>query len=85
MNYSLEFDKRVIKDFKKIDKSWQKKIVKKIKEDLIKNPYIGKKLSANLSDYYKLRVNDYKIVYKIKEEKLLIIVFKIKHRKNIYD
>jgi len=62
LNYNLLFDDKVKKDLKKIDKLWQKKIIQAIKEKLIENPHGGKKLVGNLSPYYRLRVQDYRVI-----------------------
>jgi mRNA interferase RelE/StbE len=82
--YKLLFDDKVAKDLKKIDKLWQKKILEVIKTKLIQNPYIGKKLVGDLSSYYRYRVNDYRIIYEILEDEILLVVVKIKHRKDVY-
>ena len=82
--YKIFFDDKVIKDLKKIDKTWQTKIIQKIETVLTKNPHNGKKLVGNLSDYYKLRVGNYRIIYKIIDNKVSVEVIKIKHRKDIY-
>jgi len=82
--YKLLFDDKVSKDLKKIDKSWQKKILEAIKTKLVKNPYIGKKLVGDLSSYYRYRINDYRIIYEILEDEIVLVVIKIKHRKDVY-
>ena len=84
MSYTLFIDDRVIKDLKKVDKVWQKRILKAIKTRLIADPYIGKKLVGDLSPYYRYRVGDYRVIYEIYEQDLYITVIKIKHRKNVY-
>ena len=82
--YKLLIDDKVEKDFRKIDNFWQKKILIAIKTKLVNNPYIGKKLVGDLSPYYRYRVGDYRVLYEVIDSKLLIVVVKIKHRKNIY-
>lgn len=84
MSYKLFIDDKVIKDLKQIDKFWQKKIIEVIKAKLVENPYIGKPLVGNLSPYYRLRVADYRIVYEINEDEVVVIVVKIQHRKDVY-
>ncbi|MEA2111978.1 MAG: type II toxin-antitoxin system RelE/ParE family toxin, partial [Campylobacterota bacterium] len=82
--YKLLFDDKVTKDLKNIDRSWQKKILEAIKTKLIKDPYIGKKLVGDLSSYYRYRVNDYRVIYEILEDEIILVVIKIKHRKDVY-
>ena len=78
------FDDKVTKDLKNIDKSWQKKILEAIKTKLLENPYIGKKLVGDLSSYYRYRVNDYRVIYEIIEDEIILVIIKIKHRKDVY-
>jgi len=82
--YKIVFDKKVIKDLKKIDKTWQKKIIQTIETTLTTQPYSGKKLVGNLSDYFRIRVGNYRIIYEIFDEVVTVEIIKIKHRKNIY-
>ena len=82
--YKVTFDKKVIKDLKKLDKTWQKKIIQTIETTLTTQPYSGKKLVGNLSDYFRIRVGDYRIIYEIFDDIVTVEVIKIKHRKNIY-
>ena len=84
MAYKLLFDDKVTKDLKNVDKSWQKKILEAIKTKLIEDPYIGKKLVGDLSSYYRYRVNDYRVIYEILEDEIILVVIKIKHRKDVY-
>ena len=82
--YKIVLDKKVIKDLKKIDKTWQKKIIQTIETTLTTEPYSGKKLVGNLSDYFRVRVGDYRVIYEIFDEIVTVEIIKIKHRKNIY-
>ena len=84
LSYLLKIDDKVIKDLKKIDKTWQKRILEKVKTTLVDDPYSGKKLVGNLSPYYRLRIGDYRIIYAIFEEVVTVEVIKIKHRKHVY-
>ena len=82
--YTLQIDDKVLKDLKKIDKTWQKRILSKIKSVLTEDPHSGKKLVGDLSSFYRLRVGDYRIIYAIIEETVVVEVIKIRHRKNVY-
>ena len=82
--YKIVLDKKVIKDLKKIDITWQKKIIQTIETTLTTEPYSGKKLVGNLSDYFRVRVGDYRVIYEIFDEIVTVEIIKIKHRKNVY-
>jgi len=82
--YTLQIDDKVIKDLRKIDKTWQKRILSKMKTTLTSNPHSGKKLVGNLSPFWRIRVGDYRIIYDIQDEIVTVEVIKIKHRKEVY-
>lgn len=83
--YKIVIDKKVIKDLKKIDKVWQEKILEKINDFLTQVPYDGKKLVGNLSNFYRVRVGNYRIIYEIIDEIVTVEVIKISHRKDVYN
>ena len=65
-----------------------KKIVEYVYPMLRRNPYFGpniKRLKGKLSDYYRYRIGDYRLFYKIENEKIMIFIIDIKHRKDAYD
>jgi len=76
---------------KEIEKSQYKKLYKKIIDYvypiLKKNPYFGpniKKLKGNYSDYYRYRLGDYRLLYKVDNEKIIIFIIDIRNRKEVY-
>jgi len=81
--YQIIFDRNAKNFLKKLKNSEQKQIIDRI-EKLIENPYLGKRLAGNLFGLRKLRIDKYRILYKIIENKLIIIILDIGHRKNIY-
>ena len=84
MSCTLKIDDKVIKDLKKIDKTWQKRILTKMKTTLTDDPYSGKKLVGNLSPFWRLRVGDYRVIYAIEEEIVTVEVVKVRYRKEVY-
>ncbi|OGG00753.1 hypothetical protein A3D78_01870 [Candidatus Gottesmanbacteria bacterium RIFCSPHIGHO2_02_FULL_39_14] len=52
--------------------------------DLSFNPLKGVKLHGELSEYYKLRIGDYRIIYQFDSEKSRIIIVKVEHRQGVY-
>ncbi|BBG65336.1 RelE/StbE replicon stabilization toxin [Hydrogenimonas sp.] len=82
--YEVVLDKKVLKDLKQIEKKDRIKIVETIEDKLAKNPFIGKRLAGNLSEYYRYRVGNYRIIYLIYETEVEIEIIKVGHRKDIY-
>jgi mRNA interferase RelE/StbE len=69
--------------FKKLDHPIKKRVFKKFQE-LEKNPQLGVPLTGNLTSLWKLRIGDYRAIYEVKNQELLIYILKLGHRKNVY-
>lgn len=83
MLYKIEFKRSVKQDLKYIPKVDVKRIFSAIYQlDSDPRPTQSKKLAG--SDLYRLRAGRYRILYEIKDHVLVVIIIKIKHRKNIY-
>ena len=83
--YKIEIHKSVIKDLEKIPVPFRKAIKKKI-DNLVNDPRPEgyKKLQGLDVALYRIRCGDYRIVYSIKDDILLVLVLEIGHRRNIY-
>ena len=84
MKYSVEFKKSAAKTLRKLPQSVQKRIIDKLSE--IENsppPSVETKLNGNIP-FHRIRVGDYRIIYEIQNDILVILVVKIGHRKDIY-
>jgi mRNA interferase RelE/StbE len=81
--YSIEFKKSATKELNSLLNKEIKKILNTINQ-LIENPrpINSKKLSA--TERYRLRVGDYRILYEIIDQRLIIYIIKIAHRKDVY-
>lgn len=80
--YDVELSIIAQKQLYKLEKEIQKRILSTLERIRIR-PYLHiKKLIG--SPYFALRAGKYRIILDIKENKLLIYVIEIGHRKNIY-
>jgi mRNA interferase RelE/StbE len=84
LSYRIVVKKSAAKALKKISKVAQKRIADKIDSlaDSIPNPDTTKIKGNN--PFHKVRVGDYRIIYEIQDDVLLILIVKIGHRKDIY-
>ena len=84
MMYKLIYHPDVKKiDLPKIDNQTKTMIKRAIEERLASQPETyGKPLQRTLKGYWKLRVGDFRVVFKIIGDEILILA--IMHRKNIY-
>lgn len=83
--YRIRIDRRVKKDFKSIQAQDIKRIKSAI-QDLSNNPRPDgcTKRKGDKGDYYRIRVGNYRVVYSIEDEFLLVLVVRIGHRREIY-
>ena len=87
MKYSLMYSKKAQKQLNKLDNSMKSKILKYIDQNLFDtdNPKkFGKALRYNLKGFWRYRVENYRIIVKIEENELLILVVQIDKRDKIY-
>lgn len=88
MKYRVVFEKKAEKSLKKIDHSHKKIILSWIKNNLVncEEPRLhGKALTGNKKGYWRYRVGAYRFIARIDDDKLIIIMVNISHRKNVYD
>ena len=76
-------DAVVSEDLPRIDSLWRNKIQLAIESRLMTRPEVyGKTLRRSLKNYRKLRVGDYRVIFRIEEHKVQIFV--IQHRSRVY-
>ncbi len=81
--YSIEVKQSVVKALKRIPRADQAKIAQAIKT-LARDPRPHNCLKLADSSYYRIRCGDYRIIYDIQDTRLIIIILKIGHRKEVY-
>jgi mRNA interferase RelE/StbE len=84
MKYSVEFRPAVLKSIKNLPLKDIMRIKKKI-DNLAENlpDPASTKMKGNNS-FHKVRSGDYRIIYEIHDDRLVILVVKIGHRKDVY-
>ena len=81
--YAVFIERYVLKQIAKLDK----KIIQVVKETIAglaldPRPYGYKKLKGE--EAYRIRVGDYRIIYEIEDDKIIVTVVSVGHRKDIY-
>jgi mRNA interferase RelE/StbE len=83
--YSIELKPQAQKFIETQSRKVQKQLIKRI-EILATNPHPPQsKLLHQGESLYSYRSGVYRIIYQIQQDKLLIVVAKIGHRKNVYN
>jgi len=80
--YAVEFTPRAHREFEKLDFGVQQRITSALRRMTVRPFDFIERLSG--SQFYKLRVGDYRVIIDVQESKLLVIVIHVGHRKNVY-
>ena len=86
--YTVEFTKEALHQLKKLDKYTSMLILAWIWKNLegCSDPrQHGKGLTANRSGQWRYRVGDYRLIADIQDDKILILILNVGHRRDIYE
>ena len=87
-SYDLEFDVRARKEFAKLDSSLQLQFARKLKERLAQ-PRVVKDQLSGMADCYKIKLRSagYRLVYRVVEHRVVVIVIAVgkRERSAAYD
>ena len=87
MIYELKYEAKAVKQIKNLDPATRKLIKSWIEKNLLNtdNPrQHGKGLTGSLSQYWRYRVGDYRILAEINDTEIVIIIVEVGHRREIY-
>ena len=82
MIYKIGFKKSVAHDLKKIDRNAADNILRKIEEELPEKAESFPALTGKFSGLKKFRIGDYRVIYKITGQEVLILG--ICNRRDVY-
>jgi mRNA interferase RelE/StbE len=82
MKYTVRWTETSLHQLKKLDKAATERIITKI-EVMSEKPFRFVKLLKGF-DLYVLSGGDYRVIMSIEQEKMIIFVFEVGHRKSIY-
>jgi mRNA interferase RelE/StbE len=86
IRFEVVYDLKAEKHLDEINKTMRTRIKKAIEERLMIAPNdYGKPLTKEWKDHRRLRVGDYRIIYKVIEDKVIVFIVDIDHRKDIYE
>ena len=86
MLWKVNFTDKADKQLLSLDKKDRERIRTFIKDlAALPNPRMrGEPLTANLSDFWKYRIGKYRLICRIQDEKLLVLIVKIGKRDKVY-
>ncbi len=83
--WSIEYAESAVNEILALDGSIRKLIKKSIEDKLAIDPLkFGLPLRRNLSGLFKLRVGNYRIIYQVKKNEVIVLSLAVGHRKQVY-
>jgi mRNA interferase RelE/StbE len=83
LTYEVLFSDLALKQLRKLDQEIRQRIIAMIERIRIRPDDYVRKLVGD--DGYRLRVGNYRVIMDLDREKLIILVLRIGHRRNVYD
>ncbi len=88
MTWTVEFDDAAVKELRKLDRQTQHEILRYLRERVATDEdprRFGKPLSHELAGLWRYRVRDYRLICNFEDYKLVVLVLRVGHRKDIYE
>jgi len=82
--YKIEYAEGVARDLRRLPRDVKLKALAAVERVLASNPQEGKPLTGVYKGLWKYRIGNYRIVYSIEKERLVVFVLRIRHRKDVY-
>jgi mRNA interferase RelE/StbE len=84
VSYKIEFSRKAERQFKDLTNQIQKRLKPKI-DALAQNPRpCGVKKLEGEDELYRIRVGDYRVIYQVRDDVLIVLVVSLGDRKEIY-
>ncbi len=88
MKYKVEFTEKALKQLKKMDRHTASLILGWIRKNLegCENPRQHEKgLTADKSGQWRYRVGDYRLLAEIEDDRIVILILSVGHRRDVYN
>jgi mRNA interferase RelE/StbE len=86
--WTVEFDDRARRELRKLDAKIQRDILRYLREHVAGSPdprQFGKPLRMTLAGLWRYRVGDYRLICRLEDRILVVLVLKVGHRREVYD
>jgi mRNA interferase RelE/StbE len=83
MSYQLDYYPAATRAIEKLPRHVQRRILDRL-EGLKENPRPPGSIKLTGQDAYRIRVGDYRIIYTIQDQRLIVLVIDVGHRREVY-
>jgi mRNA interferase RelE/StbE len=83
MAYRIAYTARAAQQIRKLDRQISKRVIAAL-EKLIENPRRSGATQLRGHDLYRVRIGDYRAIYKIDDDEQLVEVAVVAHRRDVY-
>lgn len=86
--WTVEFDDRARRELRKLDTKIQLTILRYLRERIIgacDPKRFGKPLRRNLAGLWRYRVGDYRLICRLEEDRMVVLVLQVGHRREVYE
>jgi mRNA interferase RelE/StbE len=85
--WTIEFEPTALKELKKLGREPAARIIKTLEERIapLDDPRsLGAVLVGDHAGYWRWRIGDYRVVARIEDERITILVVRVAHRREVY-
>ena len=87
-SWRVEFDAAAARELRKLGHDAQQRIVRYLRQRIAtaEDPRrFGRALTNDLKGLWRYRIGDYRIVAKIEDDRFIVLVLTVGHRREVYD
>ena len=88
MTWTVEFDDAVASELRKLDRQAQKEILYYFRDRIASDEdprRFGKPLCREFTGLWRYRIRNYRMICNIEDKKLVVLVLRTGHRKDVYE
>jgi mRNA interferase RelE/StbE len=86
--WTIEFDRRALRDLQQLDHAAQRRILAYLEQRVVSaaSPRdLGEALTSTFAGLWRYRVGDYRVICRLEDARLVVLVVRIGHRRDVYE
>lgn len=88
MSWVYQFEDRALRELKRLGKTDQERVLRYLKQRVVASgdpKAFGKSLRHQLAGLWRYRIGDVRMICRIEDARLVVLVVKVGHRRDVYD